>query len=158
MSQPTETLTENPLLPRYNAVPHSPKHIHLLGICRTGMASLAGMLKSIGYRVTGSDKNVYPPMSTFLADLSIPVFEGYDPGHLMSSPDLVIVGNVIRRDNPEAQALGRMKLPYLSLPQALARFAFSGKKTVVVSGTHGKTTTASLAAWVLEAAGRDRGL
>ncbi len=121
------------------------------------MASLAGMLKSIGFRVTGSDENVYPPMSIFLADLSIPVFEGYDAGHLMPHPDLVIVGNVIRRDNPEARAVGRLKLPYLSLPQALARFAFSGKKTVVVSGTHGKTTTASLAAWVLESAGRDPG-
>ena len=145
------------LLPQYNRVPETLHHIHLSGICGTGMASLAGMLKSMGYRVTGSDQNVYPPMSTFLRSLNIPVFEGYDPSHLTPVPDLVVVGNVIRKENPEAQALARLQLPYVSFPQAVRHFALSGKQSVVISGTHGKTTTSAIAAWVLEKGGMDPG-
>ncbi|OPX37679.1 MAG: hypothetical protein B1H13_12440 [Desulfobacteraceae bacterium 4484_190.3] len=108
------------------------KHIHLMGICGTGMASLAGLLSSKGYHITGSDQNVYPPMSDFLKSLEI----------------------LITRQNPEAVELSRLKLPYLSLPQALGHFALEGKQSIVVSGTHGKTTTTSLAAWILEKAGQ----
>ncbi|MBW1704681.1 MAG: UDP-N-acetylmuramate:L-alanyl-gamma-D-glutamyl-meso-diaminopimelate ligase [Deltaproteobacteria bacterium] len=128
-----------------------------MGICGTGMASLAGILKEKGYRVTGSDQNVYLPMSDFLEALSIPVMEGYSPDNLYPGPDLVIVGNVITRNNPEARELSRLALPYLSFPQALKRFAFKDKSTIVISGTHGKTTTSALVSWVLEKAGMDPG-
>jgi len=128
-----------------------------MGICGTGMASLAGMLKQKGYQVTGSDQNVYPPMSHFLEDLSIPVLEGYDPHNISPDLDLVIVGNVITSSNPEAIELSRLRLPYLSFPQALKHFAFRGKRSIVISGTHGKTTTSALVAWILEKAGMDPG-
>ncbi len=128
-----------------------------MGICGTGMASLAGMLKKSGYHVTGSDQNVYPPMSDFLKELSIPIMTGYSPENLSPRPDLVVVGNVITRMNPEAVALCRLGLPYLSFPQALKEFSFRSKKSIVVSGTHGKTTTSSMATWVLERAGLDPG-
>ena len=128
-----------------------------MGICGTGMASLAGILKEKGYRVTGSDQNVYPPMSNFLESLSIPVIEGYSPDNLYPVPDLVIVGNVITRNNREAVELSRLALPYLSFPQALKHFAFKDKNTIVISGTHGKTTTSALVSWVLEKAGMDPG-
>ncbi len=140
-----------------NQAPQKIDHIHLMGICGTGMASLAGMLKQKGFHVTGSDQNVYPPMSLFLEGLGIQVVMGYGPENLIPEPDLVIVGNVITRKNPEAVALSKQKIPYLSFPQALGHFAFKDKKTIVVSGTHGKTTTASMAAWVLDAAGFDPG-
>jgi UDP-N-acetylmuramate: L-alanyl-gamma-D-glutamyl-meso-diaminopimelate ligase len=126
-----------------------------MGICGTAMASLAGILKQEGYLVTGSDQNVYPPMSRFLEDLSIPVMEGYKAENFHPVPDLAIVGNVITRLNPEAVELSRLSIPYLSLPQALRAFAMKGKKSIVVCGTHGKTTTTALIAWVLEKAGLD---
>jgi len=119
------------------------------------MASLAGILKQEGYLVTGSDQNVYPPMSQFLKDLSIPVLEGYKGENLQPAPDLVIVGNVITKLNPEAVELSRLGIPYLSLPQALQAFAMKGKKSIVICGTHGKTTTTALIAWVLENSGLD---
>lgn len=128
-----------------------------MGICGTGMASLAGMLKHQGYTVSGSDRNMYPPMSEQLKKLEIPVFKGYGPENLSANPDLVVVGNVITRNNPEAIELSRVKLPYLSFPQALAELAFKGKHSIVISGTHGKTTTATLVAWILETAGKDPG-
>ena len=140
-----------------NYAPENLRHIHLIGICGTGMASLAGMLKTKGYEVTGSDKNIYPPMSDLLHSLEIPVLEGYLPGHLHPAPDLVIVGNVVTRENPEAMELGHLRLPYLSFPQAIGRFALRDKRSIVISGTHGKTTTASMAAWTLETAGMDPG-
>lgn len=121
------------------------------------MASLAGLLKEQGYTVTGSDRNVYPPMDEFLAFLSIPVLEGYSPEHLSPPPDLVVVGNVVTRDNPEAFELARLELPYASLPQALLHFAMGDRINLVISGTHGKTTTSSLVAWILETAGLDPG-
>ncbi|MFH0844567.1 MAG: UDP-N-acetylmuramate:L-alanyl-gamma-D-glutamyl-meso-diaminopimelate ligase [Pseudomonadota bacterium] len=150
----------NPALPdqlliELNRVPHELRRIHLMGICGTGMASLAGILKEKGYLATGSDQNVYPPMSTFLRDLSIPILEGYRAENLSPPPDLVIVGNVITRQNPEAAELSRIKTPYLSFPQALKYFAMAGKRSVVICGTHGKTTTSALAAWLLEKAGLD---
>ena len=116
------------------------------------MSSLAGMLKEKGYTVTGSDHNVYPPMSTFLENLSIPVREGYSPSNLYPPPDLVIVGNVITRDNPEANALLELDLPYVSMPQALRKFAMDEKRSIVIAGTHGKTTASALTAWILEIA------
>jgi UDP-N-acetylmuramate: L-alanyl-gamma-D-glutamyl-meso-diaminopimelate ligase len=147
-----------PLLsPELNKVASPLRHIHLMGICGTAMASLAGMLKQEGYTVTGSDLNVYPPMSDYLASLSIPVLQGYLPSNLHARPDLVIVGNVITRSNPEAIELSRLGIPYLSMPQALEAFAMRGKKSIVISGTHGKTTTTALVSWLLERAGLDPG-
>jgi UDP-N-acetylmuramate: L-alanyl-gamma-D-glutamyl-meso-diaminopimelate ligase len=140
-----------------NILPSNPRHIHLMGICGTGMASLAGLLKTKGYHITGSDQNVYPPMSDFLQSLHISLLSGYRPENLHPAPDLVIVGNVITRQNPEAAELSRLEIPYLSLPQALGHFAMQGKQSIVISGTHGKTTTTSLTAWILEKAGLDPG-
>lgn len=145
------------LSPELNALPRRFRHVHLMGICGTAMASLAGILKQEGYVVTGSDQNVYPPMSRFLEDLSIPVLEGYRAENLHPAPDLVIVGNVITKLNPEAVELARLGIPYLSLPQGLQAFAMKGKKSIVICGTHGKTTTTALIAWVLESAGLDPG-
>jgi UDP-N-acetylmuramate: L-alanyl-gamma-D-glutamyl-meso-diaminopimelate ligase len=145
------------LLPALNTVPRSPRHIHLMGICGTGMASLAGLLKSKGYKVTGSDQSIYPPMSDFLESMGIPVLPGYRAENLHPFPDLVVVGNVITPQNPEALELSLLKIPYLSLPQALDHFAMKGKRSIVISGTHGKTTTTALAAWILEKANLDPG-
>ncbi|UCE35542.1 MAG: UDP-N-acetylmuramate:L-alanyl-gamma-D-glutamyl-meso-diaminopimelate ligase [Deltaproteobacteria bacterium] len=128
-------------------------HIHLMGICGVGMSSLAGMLKERGYAVTGSDQHTYPPISTFLERRSIPVQRGYSPSNLHPVPDLVVVGNVITRDNPEARELLRLDIPYLSMPQALKGFAMEGKRSIVIAGTHGKTTVTALVSWILEVAG-----
>jgi UDP-N-acetylmuramate: L-alanyl-gamma-D-glutamyl-meso-diaminopimelate ligase len=135
-----------------HTLPHN-AHIHLMGICGVGMSSLAGMLKEKGYIITGSDQNIYPPISTFLEGLSIPVKKSYTPQNLYPEPDLVIVGNVITRNNPESQELLKLNIPYLSMPQALNKFFMSGKKSIVIAGTHGKTTVSALAAWILEEAG-----
>jgi UDP-N-acetylmuramate: L-alanyl-gamma-D-glutamyl-meso-diaminopimelate ligase len=129
-----------------NCPPVQIKHVHLMGICGTGMAALAGMLQQSGYTVTGSDNQVYPPMSVFLDSLHIPVRNGYAAGNLKPAPDLVIVGNVITRKNPEAEALAALKIPYLSFPQALAHFFIRSRTSLVIAGTHGKTTTCSLLA------------
>ena len=137
--------------------PQNVRHVHLMGICGTGMASLAGILKQEGYHVTGSDENTYPPMSDILKDQSIPLLKGYKAENLAAEPDLVIVGNVITRHNPEAVELSRLKIPYLSFPQAIKHFAINGKRSIVVSGTHGKTTTSSLISWILEEAEMDPG-
>jgi len=117
------------------------------------MSSLAGMLKEKGYTVTGSDHNIYPPISTFLESLSISVKKGYSPSNLHPLPDLVIVGNVITRNNPESEELPKLDIPYLSMPQALKKFAMNKKKSIVIAGTHGKTTVSALTAWILEVAG-----
>ncbi len=132
-------------------------HIHLLGICGTGMAALAGILKELGHHVTGSDEHVYPPMSTLLEGLGIPIQNGYRPENLTPAPDLVVVGNVIRRENPEAQAVLAQNLPRLSLPEALNRFLVGDREAIVVAGTHGKTTTTALIAWLLYGLGLDPG-
>jgi UDP-N-acetylmuramate: L-alanyl-gamma-D-glutamyl-meso-diaminopimelate ligase len=129
--------------------------VHLIAICGVGMASLAGLLQSRGYRVTGSDQNVYPPMSTYLDELGIKVFSGYAASHVEDRPDVVVIGNAISKDNPEAKFVLEREIPYLSLPQALSRFLIADKRSIVIAGTHGKTTTASLMAWVLTQAEMD---
>jgi UDP-N-acetylmuramate: L-alanyl-gamma-D-glutamyl-meso-diaminopimelate ligase len=131
--------------------------VHLLGICGTGMASLAGMFHERGFRVSGSDQAMYPPMSDFLADMGIKVSEGYRPGNLYPLPDLAVVGNVIRRANPEAVELEKSGVPYVSMPEALNRYFIADKTRIVVGGTHGKTTLSSMIAWILYAEGRDPG-
>ena len=143
--------------PAGNYCPDNPRHIHIIGICGTGMAAMAGMLKQEGYRVTGSDQNVYPPMSDFLEECGIKVQEGYCAANLQDTPDLVIVGNVVRATNPEAVALGKQQIPYLSMPQALGEFFLTGHRSLVVTGTHGKTTTSSLLATTLHRAGSTPG-
>jgi UDP-N-acetylmuramate: L-alanyl-gamma-D-glutamyl-meso-diaminopimelate ligase len=141
----------------YNRIPPEAKHIHLMGICGTGMASLAGILKEEGYHVTGSDENVYPPMSHLLKEMGIDIIKGYAKKNLDALPDLVIVGNVITARNPEAVGLAELKIPYISLPQALRHFAIGDRKSIVISGTHGKSTTSAICAWMLEKAGFDPG-
>ena len=143
------------LLTELNRAPETIRHIHIMGICGTGMAALAGMLKASGYEITGSDKAVYPPMSLFLEEIGIQAHDGYDAQNLEPRPDLVIVGNVITRKNPEAEALVAAELPYLSFPQALAHFFIQSRISLVVTGTHGKTTTSSLLASCLNKAGLD---
>ncbi len=139
--------------PSLNFRPAAIRHIHLMGICGTGVGALAGMLQTLGYEISGSDQQVYPPMSDFLAGLGIKVMSGYQAANLSPRPDLVIVGNVITRQNPEAAALARLAIPYLSMPQALGQFFLTGKTPLVVCGTHGKTTTSSMLATVLHYAG-----
>jgi UDP-N-acetylmuramate: L-alanyl-gamma-D-glutamyl-meso-diaminopimelate ligase len=142
--------------PQLNVAPDAVRHIHIMGVCGTGMAAIAGMLKESGYRVTGSDQNIYPPMSDFLAQAGIDVMQGYVPENLDPRPDLVIVGNVIQAVFPEARRLAELGIPYLSMPQALGHFFLGGehpKKSLVVAGTHGKTTTSSLLASALHRAG-----
>jgi UDP-N-acetylmuramate: L-alanyl-gamma-D-glutamyl-meso-diaminopimelate ligase len=132
----------------------SRRRIHLIGICGTGMGSLAVLLQEAGYDVRGSDTAVFPPMSTLLAARGIRVLEGFRPEHLDDRPDLVIVGNVATRDNPEAVAAESRGIPSLSMPQAIGRLFLEGRHSIVIAGTHGKTTTSALMAWVLHAAGR----
>jgi UDP-N-acetylmuramate: L-alanyl-gamma-D-glutamyl-meso-diaminopimelate ligase len=126
------------------------KSVHFVGICGTAMASAAVAMHQKGYRVTGSDQNVYPPMSTFLEDQKIEVMSGYAEKNLNHKPDLVVIGNAISRGNPEAEVALEEKLRYCSLPELLKEFFIRGKKSLVVSGTHGKTTTTSLLTWVFE--------
>src|SRR6476661_5204847 len=128
-------------------------HYHLIGICGTAMASLAGMLQARGHHVTGSDQNVYPPMSTMLQDLGIDVAQGFKREHLTPAPDCVVVGNAIPRGNPEVEETLRQRLLYRSLPEVLKTEFIRGRRSLVVAGTHGKTTTSSLAAWVIDQAG-----
>jgi UDP-N-acetylmuramate: L-alanyl-gamma-D-glutamyl-meso-diaminopimelate ligase len=129
------------------------KHIHLIGICGTAMASLAGMLKQRGHRVTGSDAAAYPPMSDFLASLGIPVAQPFNAGNLEPRPDLVVVGNAISRGNVELEHVLDTRIPFQSLPQILHDEFLRGKEVLVVAGTHGKTTTTSMLAWIFHSAG-----
>jgi UDP-N-acetylmuramate: L-alanyl-gamma-D-glutamyl-meso-diaminopimelate ligase len=126
------------------------RSVHFIGICGTAMASVAAAMQEKGVRVTGSDQNVYPPMSTFLAERRIEVATGYSEQNLAHKPDLVVIGNAISRGNPEAEYVLDHKLPYTSLPELLKHFFIQGKRSLVIAGTHGKTTTASLLAWVFE--------
>ncbi len=128
-----------------------------MGICGTAMASLAGILKDQGYKISGSDQNVYPPMSTQLEKLKIPIQIGFKKENLTPRPDLVIVGNVISRSNPEAEALLATDIPYTSLPKALGEFVIGDKESFVIAGTHGKTTTTSLMSWVTDQLGMKPG-
>lgn len=132
-------------------------NIHMIGICGTGMGSLAGLLRDAGHAVRGSDQEVYPPISTMLRDKGIPVLEGYRAANILDAkprPDLVIVGNIANRQNPEVQGLLESGIPYLSMPQALGRFFLASRHPVVVAGTHGKTTTTAMIARMLMDAGR----
>jgi UDP-N-acetylmuramate: L-alanyl-gamma-D-glutamyl-meso-diaminopimelate ligase len=130
-------------------------HYHLIGICGTAMASLAGMLQARGHRVTGSDENVYPPMSTMLAGLGIGLMQGYDATHLDPAPECVVVGNAIPRGNPEVEHALTHRLLYRSLPEVLKEEFIRGRRSLVIAGTHGKTTTTSVGAWVLNQGGLD---
>jgi len=128
---------------------------HLIGICGTGMGSLAGLLKEAGFAVRGSDQDVYPPISTMLEAMGIAILKGYRAENLDPVPDVIVVGNIVGRANPEVQALLARGLPHLSMPQALGEFVLAGRHPVVVAGTHGKTTTSALMSHVLLEARRD---
>jgi UDP-N-acetylmuramate: L-alanyl-gamma-D-glutamyl-meso-diaminopimelate ligase len=132
-------------------------HLHILGICGTFMGGLAALARAAGHRVTGSDANVYPPMSTQLESLGITLIDGYDPGQLDLGPDVVVVGNVMSRGKPVVERLLDSGLPYTSGPQWLAENVLRGREVAAVAGTHGKTTTASMLAWILHDAGREPG-
>ncbi len=132
-------------------------HIHLMGICGTAMASLAGLLKDRGFKITGSDQNPYPPMSTQLESLGIQIQKGYKKENLNPKPDFVIVGNVISASNEEAQELLKLEIPYTSLPKAMGEFIIENRESICVSGTHGKTTTTSMMAWVAQCLGVEPG-
>ncbi|MDT0499367.1 MULTISPECIES: UDP-N-acetylmuramate:L-alanyl-gamma-D-glutamyl-meso-diaminopimelate ligase [unclassified Halomonas] len=128
-------------------------HLHILGICGTFMGSLALLARELGHTVSGSDAGVYPPMSTQLEEAGIALCEGYSPANLEPRPDLVVIGNALSRGNPEVEAVLDAGLPYVSGPQWLAEHVLPGRRVIAVAGTHGKTTTASLVAWLLESAG-----
>ena len=130
-------------------------HYHLIGICGTAMASLAGMLQARGHHVTGSDLNVYPPMSTMLEGLGIKISHRYKREHLTPAPDCVIVGNAIPRGNPEVEETLRRKLLYRSQAEVVKEEFIRGRHSLAVAGTHGKTTTTSIAAWVMDQGGLD---
>jgi UDP-N-acetylmuramate: L-alanyl-gamma-D-glutamyl-meso-diaminopimelate ligase len=130
-------------------------HYHLIGICGTAMAALAGMLQTRGHHVTGSDENVYPPMSTMLAALGIQVMQGYRAEHLEPAPDCVIVGNAIPRGNVEVETTLNRKLLYRSQAEVVKEEFIRGRRSLVVAGTHGKTTTTSIAAWLMDQGGLD---
>lgn len=128
-------------------------HIHILGICGTFMGGIALIARQLGYRVTGSDANVYPPMSTQLESQGIEIIQGYDPKQLDPAPDLIVVGNAMKRGNPCVEYMLNKQLPYTSGPGWLEEFVLTKKKVLGVAGTHGKTTTATMLAWILEYSG-----
>jgi len=128
------------------------KHIHVIGIAGSAMAPLAGMLREYGLRVTGSDAGVYPPASTLLDSLGIAYNSAFDAANLTLAPDLVIVGNIIARGNPELEEVLERKIPYRSMPEILEEVFLPGKHSIVVSGTHGKTTTTAMLAWIFHSA------
>ncbi|MCL4747787.1 MAG: UDP-N-acetylmuramate:L-alanyl-gamma-D-glutamyl-meso-diaminopimelate ligase, partial [Burkholderiaceae bacterium] len=132
-------------------------HIHILGICGTFMGGLAAIARTAGFRVTGCDANVYPPMSDQLAALGIDLIEGYEPAQRALRPDLYVVGNVISRGNPLMEAVLDAGDRFVSGPQWLAENVLAGLHVLAVAGTHGKTTTASMLAWILDQAGRRPG-
>jgi UDP-N-acetylmuramate: L-alanyl-gamma-D-glutamyl-meso-diaminopimelate ligase len=131
------------------------RHIHFIGICGTAMGAVAVAMRELDFRVTGSDATVYPPMSTFLEAKGIKLLEGYRPENLPPEADLIVVGNALSRGNPEVEEALNRKLYYLSLPETLKQFFLRGRHNLVVTGTHGKTTTASLLTWILKSAGLD---
>jgi UDP-N-acetylmuramate: L-alanyl-gamma-D-glutamyl-meso-diaminopimelate ligase len=132
-------------------------HIHILGICGTFMGGVAAIAREAGHRVTGCDAKVYPPMSGQLAALGIEAIEGYGPGQLELAPDLWVIGNVVTRGNPLMEAILDAGQPYVSGPQWLAEQVLRGKRVLAVAGTHGKTTTTAMLAWILECAGLSPG-
>ena len=132
-------------------------NFHFTGICGTAMGAVAAAMKQRGFTVTGSDANVYPPMSDFLRDQGIGISEGYDEKNIPADTDVVIIGNAISRGNPEAETALERKLLYHSLPEVMKEYFLRGKRNFIVSGTHGKTTTASMLAWLLESAEKNPG-
>jgi len=133
------------------------KHIHFIGICGTAMGSTAVALRSLGHQISGSDEKMYPPMSDVLMEAGITVTAGYKPEGLPLNADVYVVGNAISRGNPELELLLEKKLPYVSMAEMLKREVIQGKRSFVVSGTHGKTTTTSMLAWIFEHAGKNPG-
>ena len=138
-------------------VKEAPKNFHFLGICGTAMASVAAALQERGFKVSGSDENVYPPMSSFLQKKGIAPKEGYRAENVPADADVVVIGTVMKRGNPEVEAVLNRKLFYLSLPEVLKNYFLRGRHNLVVTGTHGKTTTTALLAWIMEKAGRKPG-
>jgi UDP-N-acetylmuramate: L-alanyl-gamma-D-glutamyl-meso-diaminopimelate ligase len=138
-------------------VKEAPKSFHFLGICGTAMGAVAVALQERGFKVTGSDENVYPPMSSFLQEKGISLMAGYRPENIPADADVVVIGNAMKRGNAEVEAVLNRKLLYLSLPEVLRNFFLRGRHNLVVTGTHGKTTTTALLAWIMEKAGRKPG-
>src|SRR5258705_13466447 len=134
-------------------VKEAPKSFHFLGICGTAMGAVAVALQERGFKVTGSDENVYPPMSSFLENKGIALMEGYRAENIPADADVVVIGNAMRRGNPEVEAVLNRKLLYLSLPEVLKNYFLRGRHNLVVTGTHGKTTTTALLTWIMEKAG-----
>jgi UDP-N-acetylmuramate: L-alanyl-gamma-D-glutamyl-meso-diaminopimelate ligase len=132
------------------------KHIHMIGICGTAMGSLAGMLQLQGHRVTGSDAAAYPPMSDLLRGLGITIAEPFAEKNLEPQPDLVIVGNALSRGNVEVEAVLDCRIPFTSLAATIREEFLAGRESLVIAGTHGKTTTTSMLAWIYEVASRTR--
>src|SRR5436309_11460684 len=134
---------------------NNPKNFYLIGICGAARAPLAGMLHERGYRVCGSDSDVYPPMSDFLDQLGIQVFKGYNAENLKkAAPDLVVVGNALSRGNVEVEYVLDSSMRYASMAETVKEFFIRGKNSIVIAGTHGKTTTTAMLAWILDVAGR----
>src|SRR5438309_2052847 len=138
-------------------VKEAPKKFHFLGICGTAMASVAAALQERGFKVTGSHDNDYPPMSNFLEEKGIALKEGYRAENIPHDADVVVIGNAMKRGNPEVEAVLNRKLFYLSLPEVLKNYFLRGRHNLVVTGTHGKTTTTALLAWIMEKSGRKPG-
>jgi len=138
-----------------NLIPDRVKNIHLIAVCGTGMSALACMLKDMGFEVTGSDQKTYPPMSDLLFSKGIKVADDFNEKNIFSTHDLIVVGNAVTKDNSEINKMNKLGLNFCSMPQAINRFIANGKKTILVTGTHGKTTTSSIIAWILYEAGLD---
>ncbi|RLC31827.1 MAG: UDP-N-acetylmuramate:L-alanyl-gamma-D-glutamyl-meso-diaminopimelate ligase, partial [Deltaproteobacteria bacterium] len=137
-----------------NCIPENVNRIHLIAICGTGMGALAGMLKDRGFRISGSDRKIYPPMSDFLARKGISVADGFSPENVSDGPDLVVIGNAVSRDNPEVMETMRQGLNFCSMPQAVNHFGVADNRTLLIAGTHGKSTTSSILTWILYQAGQ----
>jgi UDP-N-acetylmuramate: L-alanyl-gamma-D-glutamyl-meso-diaminopimelate ligase len=152
------TVPDSDSAQRLAKIPAAVKHVHLIGVAGTAMAALAGMLTERGYRVTGSDNQLYEPTASLLKNSRVEVIGSFSPANLTPAPDLVVVGNVIPRINPEAVALLNGSVPYLSMPEALWHFFLQNHRVLMVAGTHGKTTSTAMMAHVLESAGRDPSL
>jgi UDP-N-acetylmuramate: L-alanyl-gamma-D-glutamyl-meso-diaminopimelate ligase len=135
----------------------APQKFHFIGICGTAMGSVAAAMEERGFKVSGSDESVYPPMSTFLEEHGIKLHQGYRAENIPADADVVVIGNAMKRGNPEVEAVLNRKLFYLSLPEVLKNYFLRGKHNLVVTGTHGKTTTTSLLTWIMEEAGRKPG-
>jgi UDP-N-acetylmuramate: L-alanyl-gamma-D-glutamyl-meso-diaminopimelate ligase len=138
-------------------VTEAPKKFHFLGICGTAMGAVAVALRERGLTVTGSDENVYPPMSTFLEEKGIKLYQGYRAENIPADAELIVIGNAMKRGNPEVEAVLNRKLFYLSLPEVLKNYFLRGRHNLVVTGTHGKTTTTALLTWIMETAGHKPG-